>query len=278
VSEVYLGLDFSGGAGPWKARCAKPTVWIARVEGEALADLRPVQDLDGEGPPFERLVGLLKSRQFRAAAIDAPFSIPARHVPKGGHGALLKAIAALPPAEDRPFPRGEALFELARSTADIDAPKRLRGTEADWRGQVNIRSSLWNGRNGRGRPCTPLTVACLSLLARVGGPIWPWSHETGMLVEAFPTAQLKRWGLPHQLYGDLRTAAPSEVVRRRSAIVDAIGGRLRLTAEFQRVMMRAPDAIDAVVASFGARAAATGELAYAPPVGWELEGAMAVHA
>src|SRR5690242_15300200 len=29
----FLGIDFSGGAGPWRPVCARPTVWIAALEG-----------------------------------------------------------------------------------------------------------------------------------------------------------------------------------------------------------------------------------------------------
>jgi hypothetical protein len=103
MSEArFLGIDFSGGAGPWRVSCARPTVWIAVLETFRLADLRPVQQLDGGGEPFDRLTRLLREGRYRAAAIDAPFSLPARHMPAGGHAQLLADIAKLPPAADRP--------------------------------------------------------------------------------------------------------------------------------------------------------------------------------
>src|SRR5689334_2210840 len=73
MSEArFLGVDFSGGAGPWKAVCSRPTVWIATLEAFRLTDLRPVQELEGEDEPFERLAGLLREGRYRAAGIDAP--------------------------------------------------------------------------------------------------------------------------------------------------------------------------------------------------------------
>ena len=39
-----------------------------------------MQQLPGEAHPFERLASLLALGDYRAAAIDAPFSIPARYL------------------------------------------------------------------------------------------------------------------------------------------------------------------------------------------------------
>ena len=86
----FLGIDFSGGAAPWRPVCAKPTVWIAALEGPRLADLRPVQKLDGDSHPFDNLVTLLAEGRYRAAAIDAPFCLPEAHMPPGGHAQLLR--------------------------------------------------------------------------------------------------------------------------------------------------------------------------------------------
>ena len=109
----FLGIDFSGGAGPWRRVCARPTVWIAALEGPRLADLRPVQKLEGGADPFDNLVALLSEGRYRAAAIDAPFCLPEAHMPAGGHAQLLRDIAQLPAAKDRPFPRGADLVAYA---------------------------------------------------------------------------------------------------------------------------------------------------------------------
>ena len=79
--QMYLGIDFSGGADPWKARCSRPTVWVAAIENivaPRLTNLRPVQSLPGDGEPFTRLLALLRAGDFAAAGIDAPFAISAR--------------------------------------------------------------------------------------------------------------------------------------------------------------------------------------------------------
>src|SRR5262245_53634800 len=92
MSEArILGIDFSGAAAPWKETCARPTVWIAALEGFRLDDLRPVQSLPGKGAPFERLTALLKAGKYRAAGIDAPFSLPAAQIP-GSHAELLRRV------------------------------------------------------------------------------------------------------------------------------------------------------------------------------------------
>jgi pyruvate dehydrogenase E1 component beta subunit len=53
MSEArFLGIDFSGGAGPWRVSCARPTVWIAVLEAFRLADLKlctPATPADAKG-------------------------------------------------------------------------------------------------------------------------------------------------------------------------------------------------------------------------------------
>lgn len=246
---MLLGIDFSGGAASWKARCARPTVWIAQLEGgpmPRLVDLRPVQDLPGTGEPFDRLVALLRAGAFAAAGIDAPFAIPAEYLPTGGQSALLARIASLPAADDRPFPRGAALVTLAEAIAPLRQAKPLRTTERFWAGLgVNTRSTLWNGA----RAGAPFAMACLTLLARAERPMWPWASGPGMLVEAFPAAQLRSWGLPHQGY------AKPEQHEARERILAGLAGRVRIVAGFRDTMLASADALDAVVAAFAGIAA-----------------------
>ncbi len=115
---MYLGIDFSGGASPWKTRCSRPTVWVATIEDSAeprLIDLRPVQSLPGDGDPFTRLIILLRKGDCAAAGIDAPFAIPARHLPPGGHVELLTRVGKLPPEPDRPFASVRRSFNSRQS-------------------------------------------------------------------------------------------------------------------------------------------------------------------
>jgi hypothetical protein len=268
MSEArFLGIDFSGGAGPWRVSCARPTVWIAVLEAFRLADLRPVQQLDGGGEPFDRLTRLLREGRYRAAAIDAPFSLPARHMPAGGHAQLLADIAKLPPAADRPFPRGDAILGYAREHAPLASPKPARETERQYNA---ARSTLWNGA----RPGAPFTAACLTLVARARRPVWPWKDAPGMLVEAFPAAQLKAWDLPY-------TGYTSDEARPVRATIVAHLERVRyldIAPPYRKQMLASADALDAVIAAFAGRAAANRQLRLEKPSAWKTEGAIAVHA
>lgn len=252
----YLGIDFSGGASPWKTRCSRPTVWIAVLEDGCLKDVRPVQALDGDGAPFERLIRRLASGDYRAAGIDAPFSIPAPWLPPEGHQGLLRRMSALPPAPDRPFPRGADLLGLAAAVGDLTPAKPLRECELRWRRRgINVRSSLWNGPRGG----APFAAACLSLLARASRPLWPWTCAEGMLTEVFPAAQLMTWNAPFLGYG----GPEDEPVRE--AILERLAERVEIPRSLASVLRASADALDAVVACLGARGADLGRQADPPP-------------
>ena len=246
---MYLGIDFSGGADPWKARCSRPTVWVAVIENNVaprLTELRPVQSLPGDGEPFTRLLALLRAGDFAAAGIDAPFAIPAKYLPPGGHVELLHRVGRLSPVPDRPFASGAALVGLAAEIAPLDQKRPHRETERVWveRG-VNTRSTLWNGPRGG----AAFTAACLTLLARSGRPVWPWNCGPGMLVEAFPAAQLLTWAMPHNGYNK------PEQHDAREQILVGLAKHLNFTASQRHSMLRSPDALDAVIAAFAAIAA-----------------------
>jgi hypothetical protein len=238
------------------------------MEGRRLADLRPVQALAGDGAPFDRLAARLSAGAFAAAAIDAPFCIPERHLPPGGQAELVRMAGATPLADDRPFPRGAALVELARRTAELDTVKPVREAERAWRRLgLNVRSSLWDGPRGG----APFAAACLTLLARAQRPMWPWASGQGMLAETFPAGQLRAWGLPFDRYGDAACA------ERRAEIVEAIRHRIDAQEECLQLMRGSADALDAVLAAFGAMAAASGDLAMPPPAPVPADGWIAVH-
>ena len=92
----FIGIDFSGAVRPWLPRVSNPRVLIATVEatGQHLTvqELRPAQDLPGSGDGFSKLVNWLGEGKFAAAAIDAPFSIPAVHIPDSEHAELVRRV------------------------------------------------------------------------------------------------------------------------------------------------------------------------------------------
>ena len=189
----HLGIDFSGNFRMWSAGCGNSNVWIAEVQQgvsrSKLVGLKRVQELGGDGPPFNRLVQYLRESDFDAAAIDAPFSIPAQYLPAGGHGTLLELVSSIKPIDGRPFPSAQQFVSCILSGRSPATKKPLRHTEAYWQEKgVNVRSTLWTGPRGG----AAMTAAGLKLLHEVGRPLWPWQRsERGLLVEAFPAAQLK---------------------------------------------------------------------------------------
>jgi hypothetical protein len=246
---MWLGIDFSGNDKMWSPGCGRSNVWIAAIEDKrrkpTMRALHPVQALEGNSHPFDRLAAYLSKADFAAAGIDAPFALPARHMPVGGHSELLKEIAKLP-RDGRPFPRGAHLVDWAANQQPILTKKPFRETEQKWRARgINVRSSLWNG----GRGGAPFAVANLSLLAAAGRPCYPWHPSgDGMMVEAFPTAQLKVWRLPYFGYD----GAEGRSVRRK--IVRALTERVYLSDDFLKLISRSADALDAVLCALIARA------------------------
>lgn len=95
-----------------------------------------------------------------------------------------------------------------------------------------------------------------------------------MLVEVFPAAQLRTWRLPSANY-----SAP-EHRNTRACIVAHIEENRHLIIEpaHRKQMLASADAVDAVLAAFGARAAANRTLLHEKSANWRIEGAIAVHA
>lgn len=164
-----------------------------------VTELQPVQCIAGNGSPFQRLADLLAGTQFSAAAIDAPFSLPSRYVPTEGWLKLLQLVDALSVEAEMPFPRAQSLIALAQTTSHLESQKPLRLTEKLWSDRrINVRSTLW----WKPRGGAPFAAACMKLLATARfPPCWPWSTQIeGLVVEAFPAAQLWSWKLPLQKY------------------------------------------------------------------------------
>lgn len=269
---VFLGIDFSGNHAQWRARCRTSNVWIARVAeaggGLALVGLGRVQELEGIDPPFERLARVLASGDHEAAGIDAPFALPGRYAAARSHGELT-ALAARVARGERPFPRAaDFVLAVTGRAPPLSPPKPYRRTELDWASRgVNVRSTLWAGARGG----AAMTAACLTLLHRAACPVWPSSHAgPRLVVEAFPAAQLRQWGLPWQRYG-----APADR-GVRVVIAAALGRRVRL-GRFDAVVREHADALDAVLAAFAAVAVMRARLALPPGDEAATEGWIAVH-
>jgi|HubBroStandDraft_6_1064221.scaffolds.fasta_scaffold264446_2 hypothetical protein len=245
----FLGIDFSGNVRSWRADRATSNVWVCRVKcgsdlSPRVTELKPVQHLVGNGSPFRRLANLLAEGQFVAAAIDAPFSLPSRHVPKEGWPKLLQLVDALSVDVAAPFPTGQSLIALAQSMANLECLKPLRRTEKVWfERKINVRSTLW----WKPRGGAPFAAASMKLLATAGfPPCWPWSSQTeALVVEAFPAAQLWSWNLPFQKYdGPDGIDVRKEIIRRLEPRV-AFG-------QFRKIAEESADALDAVISSFAA--------------------------
>ncbi len=247
----FLGIDFSGNARSWRAANANPNVWVCRIkcgshQKPQVTELRPVQDLEGTGSPFQRLAHILAARQFSAAAIDAPFSLPSRYVPADGWPELLELVDALAFDAAASFPSGPSLIALAETVASLDRLKPLRCTEKWWSDrQINVRSTLW----WKPRGGAPFAAACMKLLATAGmPPCWPWSAKTeGLIAEAFPAAQLRSWGLPFKKYDGINGSD------MRQQIIQGLEPRVRFDG-FRKLAEESADALDAVISSFAALA------------------------
>jgi hypothetical protein len=275
-NDLYIGIDFSGNHLMWRPGCASSNIWIAEVarssEGLNLRALRRVQELPGDEPPFVRLVRYLARGNYRAAAIDAPFSIPGDFLKGRSQAALLAEVADLARSDpERPFPEAKAFVRRIAGQEPCQPKKPWRRTEEEWKRRVNVRSSLWAGARGG----AAMTAACLTLLHAARRPIWPHAdiREHGLLVEGFPTAQLQRWRMEHDRYNGAARRA------RRVALISQLqlARRLVLTEEHRELMETHADALDAVVCTFGAIAVVSGELASSPAADSVEEGWIAVH-
>jgi hypothetical protein len=280
MTRRWFGIDFSGNADMWQAGRSASNVWLAevgeRADGLALVALSHIRDLArASAAPFEWLCDTLSEGRFAAAAIDAPFSAPARFVGPDGHAGLVSRIGRCAPPRGRPFLRGaDFVKEVTGCDPPLSPPKPYRATEQRWREKkVETRSTLWVTPRGG----APMTAACIRLLHLADRPIWPWSDRNvgGTLVEGFPAAQLCQWGLPHETYNGCGRAA----TKTRRDIIAALRTRLSIPSDLEQHMLASADALDAVVCAFAAIAVTTGHVAHPPAPAPEahLEGWIAVH-
>ena len=271
VASVH-GIDFSGNEKMWRPGCRRSNVWIATAELRAdlleLVALRRVQVLPGTSHPFDRLVVFLAGDNYLAAAMDAPFALPSRHMPVGGFPVLLRDVARFETGR-RPFAKGEMLREYGKSIASLKKPKPLRKTEQIWSDRgCSVRSTLWN----KARPGAPFSTASLTLLHKAGRPVWPWARSgPGLLVESFPAGQLRQWNLPHKGYHGPKGRAT------RSTILNAIAPRIQIPDSWYSACQESADALDSVLCLFAAIAAADNMAPIEDPAAAEHEGWIAVY-
>ena len=255
MTRGLIGIDFSGSADQWKPRRKKTNVWLAfaAMDGPLLRvdALKPVQALGGEGAPFERLVALLAASDA-VAGIDASFSAPAAYVASPSE---LWAMVAGLAAAGRPFASGRQLVEALAPDSLPNGSKVYRACEEYWRRQrLNVRSSLWCGPRGG----AAFSAACMTLLHRHSGPVWPVrpGGEGALLVEAYPAAQLRAWGLAPEGYG----RDDAKALAARALIVQSLTREhgLRAADADLETCRESADALDAVLCAYAAKALAEG--------------------
>ena len=160
------------------------------------------------------------------------------------------------------WPRRFVDFVVQHRDAVFVAPVDVVGK--DWRRLLANRETDLVTRHVVG--LVPLSVAadriglaamrCAGLLAQLaaeGGPVD--RSGAGVVVEVYPAAALKHWGLPFRGYkGAANAAVRGEVVDRLAAAAPW----LRFDA-YEQACRQSDHALDAVVAALNARAAAVGQ-------------------
>ncbi|MGH3648783.1 MAG: DUF429 domain-containing protein [Micromonosporaceae bacterium] len=153
-------------------------------------------------------------------------------------------------------------FVAAHHASQFVAPSDVTGR--DWRRTLALRQTdlvvhdvvgLW-----------PLSVAadriahtamrCAGLLAHLAAHGRPVERSgTGVVVEVYPAASLKRWELPHNGYkGSSKRERLQDVVDALTAAAEWL-----VLGQFEEACRRSDDAVDAVIAALTARAAALGK-------------------
>ncbi len=273
-----VGIDFSGDANRWTATHTRSNVWMAigKTNGPwiELEDLFPIQQLspDSRLPPFERLSEFL-NRELVYAAIDAPFCVPFRWLGNVDPEFIWNKAAGFAHT-NRAFGRGSELIAALAAHLAPRGNKDLRESERYWQSRgINVRSSMWAGPRGG----APFAVACMALLSKHQGPIWPFRAEGkgALVIEAFPAAQLRHWKLPHLAYNGHSERA----IANRAIILTALERehQLKIGPPHRRLCQTSADSLDAVICMFAANAVAQGRLVKSSGSFDQTEGLIAVH-
>ncbi len=198
--------------------------WIDWADGRAeIRDARA-------GATDEELLGWFERAD--KVGIDAPFGWP---------DAFVESIASH--REGRPWP-GHPMEHL-----------RLRETDR----HAHERTGIWPLSVSSNLVAIP-AMRCAGLLSRYGAVHGPVPRDgSGKLVEVYPAAALKRWGLPHSGYkGKANAASRAKLVQQ---LRDRTEPWLAASDEIWGDCSENDDVLDAVVAALAARAAATGRCA-----------------
>jgi hypothetical protein len=154
-------------------------------------------------------------------------------------------------------------FVAAHHAGKLETTTALVGR--DWRRSLAWRRTDYVTHNMTG--LVPLSVAadriahtamrCAALLARLADNGHPVDRAGGgTVVEVYPAASLKQWGLPHRGYkGRLNAAILQDLVVRLTAAAPWL-----VLGEFETLCRRSDHALDAVLAALTARAAVLGHV------------------
>jgi predicted nuclease with RNAse H fold len=159
------------------------------------------------------------------------------------------------------WPRRFVEFVAQHQAGAFVAPADVAGK--DWRRQLALRQTDLIIRSATG--LIPLSVAadriglaamrCAGLLSRLAATGHPVDRSgAGVVVEVYPAAALKHWGLTYRRYkGTANTTVRYELVDTLTAAVPWLS-----LGDHERACRRSDHALDAVIAAINARAAALG--------------------
>jgi predicted nuclease with RNAse H fold len=159
------------------------------------------------------------------------------------------------------WPRRFVEFVADHQAGTLVAPDGIAGK--DWRRQLALRQTDLAVRSATG--LIPLSVAadriglaamrCAALLARLAAAGQPVDRSgAGVVVEVYPEAALKHWGLTYRRYkGAANTAAREQLVDTLTSAAPWLS-----LGSHEQTCRRSDHALDAVIAALNARAAALG--------------------
>jgi predicted nuclease with RNAse H fold len=157
------------------------------------------------------------------------------------------------------WPRRFVEFVAEHQAGTLVVPEGIVGK--DWRRQLALRLTDLAVRSATG--LVPLSVAadriglaamrCAALLARLAAAGHPVDRSgAGVVVEVYPAAALKHWGLTHRRYkGFANTAVRQQLVDALTAAAPWLN-----LGHHEQTCRRSDHALDAVIAALNARAAA----------------------
>jgi predicted nuclease with RNAse H fold len=175
-------------------------------------------------------------------------------------------------AIDAPFGWPEPFVEFVASHRAGSARAPEAGSGLEWRRTLMRRATdLWVAENVGVPPLSVSADRIAAVAMRAAGLLGRMTDAGlvidragfGEVVETYPAAALKRWGLPHKGY---KTAHNARVL---DALVDELIASLRGLdlGDYEELCRSSDDAFDAVICALVARAAFRPEGTFAPPVG-----------